>query len=54
MWYKPAREHEWEATPFLEDDMSGTPVGLYERTEAADRRALEKLMEVTRKRREGK
>ncbi|KAF5644138.1 hypothetical protein F25303_6071 [Fusarium sp. NRRL 25303] len=54
MWYKPAREHEWTATCFFEDDMAGTPVGLYERTESADRQALEKLMEVTRKRREGK
>lgn len=54
MWYKPAREHEWKATCFFEDDMAGTPVGLYESTEAADRQALEKLMEVTRKRREGK
>ncbi|KAG4283082.1 hypothetical protein FPRO06_09755 [Fusarium proliferatum] len=54
MWYKPAREHEWTATCFFEDDMAGTPVGLYERTESADRQALEKLMEVTCKRREGK
>jgi hypothetical protein len=54
MWYRPARAHQWKATCFFDDNMPGTPVGLYERTEAADRQALEKLMEATQKRREGK
>ncbi|RBA16032.1 hypothetical protein FPRO05_11882 [Fusarium proliferatum] len=54
MCYKPSKEHEWEATPFFDDDMPGTPVDLPKRTESADRQALEKLMEVTRKRRDGK
>ncbi|KAF4439274.1 hypothetical protein FACUT_4211 [Fusarium acutatum] len=54
MWYKPARDRMWKAACFFDDDMPGTPVSLYTRTEAADRQALEKLMEATHKRRDGK
>ncbi|KAF5590331.1 hypothetical protein FPANT_6045 [Fusarium pseudoanthophilum] len=53
-WYYPLREHQSNLTCFFDDDMPGTPVGLPERTEAADRLALVKLMEATRKRRGGK
>ncbi|KAF5245619.1 hypothetical protein FANTH_7255 [Fusarium anthophilum] len=51
-WYRPAEERPFtmERDFFTDEDMPGTPVGLYERTESADRLALETLMEVTRKR----
>ncbi|KAF5990060.1 hypothetical protein FBULB1_291 [Fusarium bulbicola] len=38
---------------FRDNDKEGSPVGFYTRTEPADRQALEKLREVTRKRRDG-
>ncbi|KAF5564815.1 hypothetical protein FPHYL_4542 [Fusarium phyllophilum] len=55
-WYKPVNKRSpWvEAGYFENDTVPGTPLGLYLRTELPDRRALEKLMEVTRKRRDGK
>ncbi|KAF5661641.1 hypothetical protein FCIRC_11761 [Fusarium circinatum] len=52
MLYMPANERPWSTGRdyFEVKDTPGTPVGLYERTEPADRLALETLMEVTRKR----
>ncbi|KAF5596758.1 uncharacterized protein FSUBG_8713 [Fusarium subglutinans] len=50
--YMPADEcpRSTERNYFEIKNMPGTPVGLYERTEPADRLALETLMEATRKR----
>ncbi|KAF5644573.1 hypothetical protein F52700_2576 [Fusarium sp. NRRL 52700] len=51
--YLPAEQRPWstERDYFKDKDMPGTPVGLYERTQSADRYALVKLMEATHKRR---
>ncbi|KAF5722086.1 hypothetical protein FMUND_3178 [Fusarium mundagurra] len=55
-WYMPVNERSpWvEAGYFENDTVPGTPLGLYLRTELPDRRALERLIEKTRNRREGK
>ncbi|KAF5579671.1 hypothetical protein FPCIR_10977 [Fusarium pseudocircinatum] len=55
-WYKPVTENGvWTEIGWVKDDsVPGCAAGLDTRTEPADRQALEKLMEVTRKRREGK
>jgi hypothetical protein len=58
IWYKPVNERQssfrFGTSYFTDDDMPGSPVGLYTRTEPADRQALERLVEETWKRREGR